>query len=393
MVMHLFKWLAQGDDMLKKPQTWLLIFLTTGAAFAARALLSHQDDLFEESKDFPEILHLVDLAYVDEVDMGKLMPGAFQGVLEKVDQNASYIPPGVNPEFKGQRVFRQTGLVMGKRSGYAWVQTVAKGSPADQAGVKAGTYFRLIDGKNTRLLSLYEIRNLLANANEPIQCVLMDPEKTEEETRTITPGDFKPTGMTSHEYLDNLCLIQIPFFYEDLPKDLETYLSSISKPETRILLDFRQNAMGQDGSLHMLAGLFLQKGKLASWVNARKKKTDVLNAVDGTFSKFKLYILLSEETSGVAEMFSAVAQEQKAARIVGKPTLGRPSHYQFIPLQNGGHVELSVEHFQLNSGEMLTGVGITPDLELKDLEESDAEDPVLEAALESIRKDTLRKAS
>jgi len=390
--MQLFNWFEQGDDMLKKPQTWLLIFFTTGAAFTARTLFPTQDNLFDQSKDFPEILHLVDLAYVDEVDMGKLMPGAFQGVLEQVDENASYIPPEIIPQENADKVFKRTGLVLGKRSGYAWVQTVAAGSAGADADIHPGDLLRMVNGRNTRQLSLYEIRSLFSGPAE-IQCSIIDPEKAEDRKTTIAPGSFQPQPITTHTYVDQVHLIQIPYFYDQLASDLEKDLGEITSPQSRVVIDLRQNAMGDDKALHLLARMFLPKGKLASLVNARKETVDIMNPQDGVYLHSSMYILLGEETSGAAETFSAIAQEKQVARIVGKATFGRPTHYRFLPLQNGAHLELSVEHLQLASGKKLTGVGITPDLKINDPEKSDLQDPYLDAALEAIRKEPLRKAS
>ncbi len=377
--------------MLKQPVTWLLFLLGGLGAITAKTILTRQDNLFEQSRDFPEILHLVDIAYVDEVDMEKLMPGVFQGALEKLDENASYIPPGVIPVFLGKKIYAGTGMVMAKKHGLAYVVAVAEGSPAAEAGIKADTYIRRIGKESTRELSLFRILGLLAARKSTLELTLVESGGTDDVIKKIRPGSFPKVEMSHTPYANGLHLIQIPQFYEGLRKDLKKVLKRIESPEARIVLDLRNNAMGAEEELSLLAAYFLPAGRLATWVDAGNRTLDILNPKDGSHLGRALFILQDRSTSQAAESFIAISQEQGLAQIVGIHSLGLLGHYQAIPLKSGGHVMLSTRRLRLNSGKMPGRSGLKPDLEVKVPKETTGVDPFLEKALELVRTSQLKK--
>ncbi len=377
--------------MLKQPVTWLLFLLGGLGAITAKTILTHQDNLFEQSRDFPEILHLVDIAYVDEVDMGKLMPGVFQGALEKLDENASYIPPGVTPVFLGKKIYAGTGMVIAKKHGFAYVVAVAERSPAAEAGIKADSYIRRIGKESTRELSLFRILGLLAARASAIELTLVEHGETDDVKKEIQPGSFPKAEISYAPYADGLHLIRIPQFYEGLRKDLKKVLKEIRSPGARIVLDLRNNAMGAEEELRLLASYFLPAGKIATWVDAGDHTLDILNPKDGSHLGRPLFILLDRSTSQAAESFIAIAQEQRLVRIVGIPSLGLLGHYQAIPLKSGAHVMLSTRRLRLNSGKIPGRTGVKPDLEVKIPNGVTGQDPFLDKALDLVRAAQLKK--
>lgn len=382
--------------MLKQPLIWLLALLSALAAITAGGYLS-QEKLFEHSKDFPEILHLIDQAYVDEVDMDNLMPGVFQGAIEKLDENASYIPPGITPLAMGPTVFERTGLTLSKYKGYAFVLGVAEGSPADAAGIKCGQYLSRIGENSTRRMSLYQIRAEIARARAPMKLALISRNHPDEKEIELTPGSFLPQKLRILSYGDGVHLLQIHWFYEGLEKDLKKALSEmakdIEKRDGRLVLDLRNNTHGTEADLLLLASFFLPAGKLASWVGAHEQSVSILNPKKGAFSHWPLFILIDQSTSLAAEAFSAIAQDQKVASVVGFTSLGYPDHYKLIPLKSGGHLELSTQKLQLSSGAAFTRSGVKPDLELTEPFESHSREDILDQALTRVRGAELKKAS
>ena len=118
----------------------------------------NQSPVFEHSKDLPEILHFVDVAYVDEVDMNTLMPGLLQGALERLDENASYIPPGVD----SARVHIGANL----RSGFS------RASPTPTASVTLSSARRLNNGQAEAIQYLVA---LAVSGLNPEDVVVIDP--------------------------------------------------------------------------------------------------------------------------------------------------------------------------------------------------------------------------
>ena len=55
----------------------------------------------------------------------------------------------------------ETGMILSKVGGYAYVLAVLKGSPADQLGIKAGDFIEYVGKVPSRDLSLYDVEQLI----------------------------------------------------------------------------------------------------------------------------------------------------------------------------------------------------------------------------------------
>lgn len=377
--------------MLEKPVTWVLILFTTLAAFTTRAMLTHQDKLFEQSQDLPEILHLIDLAYVDEVKMDELMPHAFQGALEALDPNASFIPNGVAPTNYDLAVFERTGLALCRQDGYAYVMACVAGSPAAEAGLTRGVYIKQINNRKLRQLSYHAFQEVLARETGTITLKLINSGGEHEKEISFQPGPFPMPKLDYHLFADGIHHLKLPVFYPGFETDLSTRLSEITPGNSPILLDLRDNALGSEQDLNKLAGLFLKPGKLGFWVGSDQVPVPIASTGSGTFSDRNFYILINSGTARAAECFAAVAQEE-GHQLVGYKSLGLGFEYHALKLSSGAHITLPARKFQLKSGLVLTHKGLVPDLENNDLEFKDGDDPVLDKALELLRKTSLKAA-
>lgn len=388
--------------MYKQPTFWLLVSLTLALSLVTRNILLSQDELFHYGKDLPEIMHLVDQAYVDEVQFQKLLPGLYQGALEKVDENASYIPPGVTTKDASEELLKQTGLVLRKHNGYCYVLSVMPGSPAAAAGFIADTYIRDINGESTRHKSLHQLRSRIAETKEPLQITLIGEPILNEKSVSLAPDRFKLPEI-SHQLLEqNFHVVSFPAFYRGWKRDLKrTIDKGLKQPPTKLVLDLRGNGSGSSDDMRDLASLFLPQGSIGQWIDREGQATDILNPNAGPFANQHLYILVNKSTSGAAEHFSAVLQTFDQATVIGVATFGFPMLYEDLPLKSGGTLRLATRKWQLTNGEAFTFEGIEPRLAVtldkqQKLAADKDEDAFLKAALAALKDyeitKTLQKA-
>jgi carboxyl-terminal processing protease len=280
-----------------------------------------------------------------------------------------------------------------KLNGYAHLLAVAEGSPAETAGLEAGTYLRKMNHLSTRTMSVNQVRRTLAETKDQILFHVLEPGQAEDREITFQPSDFKMPVMNHQVLEDGIVHLRLPFLYGGFEQDLSRLLDSLD-PRARILFDLRGNVLGDDGDLLKLAALFLEKGLLADWIDANGKRVQLLNPVTGPFENRELILLLDSGTHAAAEIFAAVAKQQKRAIVIGQPTHGFLGKYQALPLKNGGHILLPSHKLVLPSGETITGEGVSPDRELEvETVAEQSGDRLLEEALSQIRSGELKKAS
>src|SRR3954447_18581475 len=101
---------------------------------------------------FESVLQHIQNDYVDEPNMEKVRAGALRGLAYGLDPYSTYLTP---EQVKDYRAGAKSNLVgigaeLSQASSFLYVVAPVKGSPADQAGVRAGDIIEYIDGKATR---------------------------------------------------------------------------------------------------------------------------------------------------------------------------------------------------------------------------------------------------
>src|SRR4029078_3970209 len=112
---------------------------------------------------FESVLQHIQNDYVDEPNMEKVRAGALRGLAYGLDPYSTYLTPEQVREFGKESKDNQVGIgaELSQVASYLYVIAPMKGSPTDQAGVRAADIIEYIDGKATRDISLYDAKQLL----------------------------------------------------------------------------------------------------------------------------------------------------------------------------------------------------------------------------------------
>jgi carboxyl-terminal processing protease len=155
------------------PRTRLLVFLvstplvalvTVGGVIGEPKTVAPQQSL-GDLRVFYDVVSLIRDAYVEPVNVDKVMDGAMRGLTDGLDSSSAFLQPEEVRAFetKAAAPAGDVGLMV-TRQFYLRVLGVRDGSPAARAGLQAGDYIRMIDGKPTRDMSAVTGRRLLAGA-------------------------------------------------------------------------------------------------------------------------------------------------------------------------------------------------------------------------------------
>src|SRR5215813_468619 len=140
----------------------LAMYSIAGAWLATRAQ-QPANDPGAQQRIFESVLQHIQNDYVDEPNMEKVRAGALRGLAYGLDPYSTYLTPEQVTEFRAEKKSNQVGIgaELSQYASYLYVVAPVKGSPADQAGVRAGDVIEYIDNKATRDISLYDARQLL----------------------------------------------------------------------------------------------------------------------------------------------------------------------------------------------------------------------------------------
>src|SRR5262244_3524037 len=144
----------------------LALYTVVGGWISTRAQ-QPANDPNAQLRIFESVLQHIQNDYVDEPNMDKVRAGALRGLAYGLDPYSTYLTPEQVKEYNAGNKDNLVGIgaELSQVASYLYVIAPMKGSPADQAGIRAGDVIEYIDNKATRDISLYDARQLLNGAS------------------------------------------------------------------------------------------------------------------------------------------------------------------------------------------------------------------------------------
>src|SRR5438477_2390847 len=170
----------------------LALYTIAGGWLATRAQ-QPANDPGAQQRIFESVLNHIQNDYVDEPNMEKVRAGALRGLAYGLDPYSTYLTPEQVKNYGAAAKNNQVGIgaELSQASSFLYVVAPVKGSPADQAGVRAGDIIEYIDGKATRDISLYDARQRLSGAAGTEVKLRILRANTRPMTVSVRRGTFK----------------------------------------------------------------------------------------------------------------------------------------------------------------------------------------------------------
>lgn len=338
--------------------------------------------MFEWSRTWAEVMHLVKQKHYKVADPKKSMCKAIDAFLNDIDPHSNFLDADtytsmtqtINGKFDGIGVVidntRKT-----KDNFLIIVETIPDG-PADKVGIKQ--YDKIVE---------IEDQSLQGMTTEQATSLLKGTRGTVVRIKVIREGqtDLLPFEITRDIIKDQLSLnfyiknhniyyLSLTMFTHNAAQQLKKLLlKAQQKPYKGLILDLRNNSGGLLNSAIDIASLFLDKGSLVVVTKDKDQKeteryltTQEPIAVRAT----PIFILINNFTASAAEILAgclalhAQANNQKQPLLVflvGSPSFGKGSVQEVIPVSNNCAIKLTTALYFLPQDTPVQGLGITPD--------------------------------
>jgi carboxyl-terminal processing protease len=349
----------------------LAMYAIAGAWLATRAQQPANDPNAQQ-KIFESVLSHIQNDYVDEPNMEKVRAGALRGLAYGLDPYSTYLTPDQVKDYRAGAKNNQVGIgaELSQASSFLYVVAPIKGSPADQAGVRAGDVIEYIDGKATRDISLYDARQLLNGA--PGSEVKLRILRARPLTLTVKRGSFRAPAAEAHMEPGKIGVLRINSLDGGEAADAKARLQDLLKQGAqKIVVDLRSVAGGDIQEGVTVANFFVREGPIAKTIGREAK---VLKSFDAD-PKVTLFngpadVLIDSGTAGAAEVVASAFAETKRGDVVGEKSFGAGAEQELFTLRDGDGLLLTTVKWASGSGRPFLGEdrnrsGIAPTVEVK----------------------------
>jgi carboxyl-terminal processing protease len=360
----------------------LALYTIAGAWLATRAQ-QPANDPGAQQRIFESVLQHIQNDYVDEPNMEKVRAGALRGLAYGLDPYSTYLTPDQVKDYRANKKSTQVGIgaELSQVASFLYVVAPIKGSPADQAGVRAGDIIEYIDAKATRDISLYDARQLLNGAPGTEVKLRILRSNARPLTVAVKRSSFRAPAAEARMEPGKIGVLRINSLDAGEAADARGRLQELVKQGAqKVIVDLRSVAGGEIQEGVSVANLFIQDGAIARTIGREQK---ILKAFDAD-AKAVVFngpavVLIDGGTAGAAEIIASAFIERKRGDVVGEKSFGSGAEQELFTLRDGDGLLLTTVKWASGTGKPFLGEdrahsGIAPSVEVKRAEVADAGD-------------------
>jgi carboxyl-terminal processing protease len=361
----------------------LALYTVVGGWISTRAQ-QPANDPNAQLRIFESVLQHIQNDYVDEPNMEKVRAGALRGLAYGLDPYSTYLTPEQVKDFGRDVKDNQVGIgaELSQVASYLYVIAPMKGSPADQAGVRAGDIIEYIDAKATRDISLYDAKQLLNGATGSEVKLRILRANSRPLTLTVKRGTFRAPAAEARMEAGRIGVLRVNSFAAGEAADAKARVQDLLKQGAqKFVVDLRGTAGGSIEEAVAVANLFIKDGVLAQ-TSGREGKTLKTFDADPKAVIFQgpAVVLIDSGTAGAAEVVASAFLERNRGQVVGEKSFGAGAEQQLFTLRGGDGLLLTTVKWASGSGKPFLGEdrnhsGVTPSVVVKGAELTEAIDP------------------
>ncbi len=365
--------------------TAFLLLALCGVSFAAGAASESaanpkesNEDVYKYLNPFVDALAIIREKYVDvdKTDPKDLVYGAIQGMVNTLDPFSQFMTPDEYKEMQTETSgnFGGLGIEIAIKDDHLTVVSPIEGTPAERAGIKAGDEIAKIGDTSTASMTINDAVKLLrGKVGTKVTITIVRPGMDEPFDVTLVRDTIKIESIHSYMLPGDIGYVRITEFIENTTDDFIKAVDDLEKkaPLKGLVIDLRNDPGGLLNEAVGVSDFFGKKGDMIVSTKGRSEnQTQEFRASDG--EKFPankpVVVMVNEGSASGAEIVAGALKDWKRAALIGSKTFGKGSVQTILPLDNsdGAALRLTMAKYYTPSGVCIHGIGIEPDLDLRD---------------------------
>ncbi|MEW6581565.1 MAG: S41 family peptidase [Actinomycetota bacterium] len=335
-----------------------------------------------------QVLRTLRSSYYKDVDVRALERTSVDEMIRRLnDPYTYYLTPEDLVAFRASLdgSYYGVGLQVAQRGAAVVITGVFHGSPAQEAGIKAGDRIVSVDGESATGKGL-----------DVVVAMIKGPKDTTVRLGVSRPGRGTTVYPLTREKITvpvvasrmiarrgvKVAYVRLAQFTRGSSGALRRDVRRLAGRGARaFVLDLRGDPGGLVDEAVGVSGVFLRKGTPVVRTQGRHRKAVTLRTDDAPVATTApLVILVDQNSASASEIVSGALRDARRATLVGRRTFGKALVQTTLPLRDGGALKLTTASYVTPGGTNLAHRGLMPDVAVSDLPATPA-DEALERAL------------
>lgn len=308
----------------------------------------------------------------DAVDPQRMTEGAINGMLDTLNDRghtrfmsaseAQRWQESLTGEFEGIGAYLNV-----REDGQAVIVRPIEGSPAEQAGLRAGDFILAVDGENTQGMNIDElVSRIRGPRGTTVELQILHVGETIPVDVQIERNNIEVPSVTWSMLSDAIAMVRLNSFVERSSNEMQRALEQARQQGARqLVLDLRNNPGGLVNEAVGIASQFLPPNTPVLVEEDRNGQRRVTNTRSGGVAlDLPMVVLVNFGTASSAEILSGALQDAERATIIGVPTTGTGTVLTTYTLNDGAQLLLGTSQWLTPDGRLIRQKGIEPDIEV-----------------------------
>ena len=350
-----------------------------------------------------EAFQFINDEYVDYslVDPAEMSEEAIRGFIEALgDPHMTYISPEQmrmsRDDLAGEFFGIGATVAQAPDGNGVIIQAPMEDSPAMRAGIKPGDRILAVDGVDATTWTVSEaVLVIRGEEGVPVILTILRVGEVDSIDVEIIRGRVPLKSVFSRLIPDTpYGEMDIRQFTDETPREIRKHMNDLmSQGAEGVVIDLRNNPGGLLHATLDSASEFIGDGRLAYEQDRNGARRDFYAHGDANFDNVPIVLLVNEWSGSGAELFAGAIQDHGRAVLIGETTFGKGSVNITRTLSNGAGLNITIRRWYTPEGNVIEGVGLTPDVIVEadpvpDQRDVDWVEPQMDAAIKQLNFQT-----
>ena len=333
----------------------------------AAAVTPDHGRFFEISKNlevFTNLYKELNTYYVDDIDPAVLMRTGIDAMVESLDPYTNYISESQIEGFRLMTEGRYNGLGADFSSidGEIVLTEIHAGSPAVDAGLKAGDVLLAVDGNDVAGKDIEQVNEFLKGFPGTEVALELERPGAGRQTLTVTRNEVTlPNVPYAGVIRDGIAYVALTTFTKDAGANVERALLDVKEAHPGIggiILDLRSNGGGLLTEAVNVTNVFVPKGEPVVTTKGKVKEWNrtFKTMKQPSFPEVPVAVLINGRSASASEIVSGAIQDLDRGVLVGQRSFGKGLVQNQKDIGYNSMLKVTIAKYYIPSGRCIQGV-------------------------------------